>query len=160
MHTEICATKQKLNACDMIISRDLLRDLGIVLDFSRKTIIWGDGEIPMKPRDSRAAPSLYIKEPNGFFEEVDHMSKILDAKYAKAELQSVGAKAKQLTTEQVEQLKNILKRHETLFEGALGRFKNTKYHILLKKDFRVLGIATFVFAHVQTCSHSVASKED
>ncbi len=88
----------------------------------------------MTPWNSRAVTSLNIEEPDGLFEEADCMSKILDAKYPKADWESAAVKAKQVTAEQVEHLKNILKRHETLFDGALGRFKNTEYHIELKQD--------------------------
>ncbi len=52
----------------------------------------------MTPRNLRDVTSLYIEEPDGLLEEADRMSKILDAKYAKSDLQSVAAKAKQLTT--------------------------------------------------------------
>ena len=47
--TSIHTSEQPLGGYDMIIGRDLLTDLGIVLDFQNQTIQWGDGEIPMKP---------------------------------------------------------------------------------------------------------------
>ncbi len=49
VHTEIDATKQNFNGYEAIIGRDLPQDLVIVLDFKNEMIIWGNGEILMKP---------------------------------------------------------------------------------------------------------------
>ncbi len=58
----------------------------------------------------------------------------MDEKHAKTDLQKVAAKTKQLTAEQAGKLEQILRRHETLFNGTLYCFKNTQYHIELEQD--------------------------
>jgi hypothetical protein len=132
--SELHATKKTLAGYDIIIGRDLLKELGIVLDFKNETILWGDGEIPMKPRDATVETSFFINEPAGLAEEADRMSKILDAKYSKADIKKVAAETKGLTTEQSQKLEAILRRHESLFDGTLGTWKDTEYHIELKPD--------------------------
>ena len=44
-------TKQKSNY-DLILGREILRELGIKLDFSNNTTNWKDVSIPMKPAHS------------------------------------------------------------------------------------------------------------
>jgi hypothetical protein len=67
----------------------------IILDFSRDMIIWEEGEMPMnKPRDSTRKNSFFVKEPDALHEEVDKMSRILDAKYQKADLKNVAKHTK------------------------------------------------------------------
>ena len=48
----------------MIIGRDLLKSLGLILDFLTRTIAWNDAIIPMK--ESAAAPieSFHIEDPS------------------------------------------------------------------------------------------------
>ena len=135
IHSEIHATKQSLGGYDIIIGRDLLRELGIVLDFNRETIIWGDGEVPMKPRDATAETHFFVDEPDGLLEEADRMSKILDAKYSKADLKQVASDTKGLNTEQAEKLEALLRRYETLFDGRRRRILRDMPHMSIdQKD--------------------------
>ena len=130
----IHTSEQLLGGYDMIIGRDLLCDLGIVLDFKNQSIIWGDGEIPMKPRNSVPATSFFIGDPRSITEDADRLSRITDAKYNKANLPEVTKNSKNLTEAQQQKLLKLLQKFEPLFDGTLGEWKNTEYHIDLKED--------------------------
>ena len=81
VHAKLHVTAERLSGYNLILGRDMLSALGIILDFSRDIIIWEEGELPMKPRDSTRKNSFFVKEPDALHEEADRMSKILDAKY-------------------------------------------------------------------------------
>ena len=132
--TSIHTSEQPLGGYDMIIGRDLLTDLGIVLDFQNQTIQWGDGEIPMKPRNSIPKTSFFIGDPSSLADEADRLSRINDAKYSKANLPEVASSSKGLNTGQQQKLLQLLQQFEPLFDGTLGEWKNTEYHIDLKED--------------------------
>jgi len=80
------------------------------------------------------ATSFYIGEPKSLTQEADRLSRITDAKYSKANLKDIVTNTKGLNSEQQEQLETLLRKHETLFDGTLGEWKNTEYHIDLKED--------------------------
>ena len=65
---------QPLGLYNMIIGRDLLKSLGLILDFSTRTIIWNDAIIPMK--ESAAAPikSFHIDNPSDVDEMVGRLA--------------------------------------------------------------------------------------
>ena len=72
----------------MIIGRDLLKSLGLIIDFSSKTVEWNDVSIPMKDSASAPVESFHIEYPNGVDKMVGRLSgdtykKILQAKYKK-----------------------------------------------------------------------------
>jgi predicted aspartyl protease len=77
---------------DMIIGRDLLQEIGFIIDFNDYTMTWDEATIPMKEYNSLPtleAVDAYCDEL--FSSDVDHevtlrMTRILDAKYEKADL--------------------------------------------------------------------------
>jgi hypothetical protein len=110
----------------------MLSALGIILDFSRDMIIWEEGELPMKPRDSTRKNSFFVKEPDALHEEADRMSKILDAKYQKADLKNIAEITKGLTEDQKTKLWHFLNKYENLFDKTLGNWKGADYRIELR----------------------------
>jgi hypothetical protein len=48
---------------NMIIGRDILEDLGIVIDFKQKVSIWGHRECPFKLHDATVETSYFLEEP-------------------------------------------------------------------------------------------------
>jgi RNase H-like domain found in reverse transcriptase/Reverse transcriptase (RNA-dependent DNA polymerase)/Integrase zinc binding domain len=133
VHAELHITDQTLSGYDMILGRDMLSELGLVLDFSRNMIIWESGEMPMKVRGATRENSLFIKEPVPLMHEAERMSKILDAKYKKADLRKIADSVKGVNDEQREQLYQFLQLYEGLFDGTLGKWKGKEYHIELKE---------------------------
>ena len=72
---------------DMIIGRDLLGELGIILNFNHKTVTWDTDTIPMKDRGTlnsqNALTEVYLSanEPQSLVKELSRSTKILDAEY-------------------------------------------------------------------------------
>ena len=65
---------------------------------------------------------------------MEHIKRILDAKYEPANLDEVVANCTHLTEEQQEELYSLLKKHESLFDGTLGTWKGEYYYIELCHD--------------------------
>ncbi len=72
-------------------------------------------------------------EPQSSQDAIEHAMRILDAKYSKADLQSVVRdNCKHLSTNQQKKLLQLLKRYELLFDGTLGDWKTKPVSFQLK----------------------------
>jgi hypothetical protein len=113
---------------DMIIGqgRDLLEELGIIMNFSEHTIIWDTGTIPMKDRGTLSSVEalievyMMVNEPQLLRKEYSRATKILDAAYKPASLVDVIKTYENLHVEEQHQIKILLQKHEHLFDGTLG----------------------------------------
>jgi hypothetical protein len=81
-----------LGRYDMIIGRDVMKTLGMIIDFKTKLITWGKYHTNMKPTSVSVNDSYSIDDPRGINELVgrmagDNYKKILDAKYEKADIE-------------------------------------------------------------------------
>ena len=137
IHHKFHVTENRITNYDMVIGRDLLQELGIDLKFSNQSIVWDDGDIPMKPKESSVETSFFVEEPDGLMAETDRMSKILDAKYAKADLHQVAFEStKGLTEDQSRKLQASLEKYEGLFDGTLGEWNDSEYKVELRDDMK------------------------
>eukprot|EP00957_Ditylum_brightwellii_P026500 2004548-Ditylum_brightwellii.AAC.1 len=57
----------------MILSRDILKNLGIILNHANETIVWYDASIPMKSASAQTADSFHIEDPEGIDWKEIHM---------------------------------------------------------------------------------------
>jgi len=121
----------------MIIGRDLMQELGIMLDFKHGLIHWGEVQVPMTDMDN--LPSFDevhfatgIREPQSAAEAVERVSKILDAKYAPVTPEQILDNSPHLTDAQKRSLKPILYKHLKLFDGTLGKWKGVLHKLELK----------------------------
>ncbi len=128
---------------DMIIGRDLLREMGITLDFSQHAIIWDNASILMKDYGTlenkiKQAPEFHWHdeafETEALQSASERIKKILDAKYDKADLNQIVEECDYLNHEEQMLLLQLLKKHEHLFDGTLGRWDAQPYNIELKPD--------------------------
>ena len=83
-------------AYNLIIGGDLLHELGIDLNFSSKTMQWNHVIVNMKPSTCKQETYFHVEEQPMIEEETDRISKILDAKYAPANLNSIVGKINHL----------------------------------------------------------------
>ena len=118
----------------MIIGRDLLRELGITLNFDRETMTWDSAEIPMKDVDATINDAYHLKDDGSTDKAMERIKSILDAKYEPADLQAVVDNCNNLNTKEKINLLNLLEEYKDLFDGTLGTWKGTPYHVELKKD--------------------------
>ena len=119
-----------------------MNELGIKLDFKDQIMTWDDSTINMK--DPESLPDL-LDPINDFFwsndlyktealqEASTHLQKILDAKYALADLNAVVQVCRHLTADEKSQLNALLSKYDHLFDGTLGTWNNKPYNIELKE---------------------------
>ena len=100
-----------------------------VLDFKDQTMTWDDSTINMK--DPKSLPHL-LDSVNDFFWSNDrfetevlqeasaHLQKILNAKYAPADLNVVIQACRHLMEDEKSQLHALLCKYKHLFDGTLG----------------------------------------
>ena len=123
---------QKLNY-DIIIGRDLMRELGIKLDFERNRTRWLDVSIPMK-RTECTLEDFYVQDTPAVEEASNRMRSILEAKYEPADLEELVSECDHLSKQEQQMLYRLLKKHESLFDGTLGRWRDETLKIELKAD--------------------------
>lgn len=125
---------EKLGAYDMIIGRDIIQDLKLNISYENNTLQWGPSEIPLKDGDATFEESYHINEPDVVESASDRLKSILDAKYEAADLKEICEQAEHLSSEEQEELFQLLSRYEEVFDGTLGSWKDTEYNIELKPD--------------------------
>ena len=74
-----------------------------------------------------------MQEPKATKESTSRMVEILDAKYEKANLKKVVAAATHLSEFQKEQLHQLLKKYEELFDGTLEEWQGPEVDFELKE---------------------------
>ena len=87
--TSVVHVTSKLNTYDMIIGRDLLQELGIVLNFKENTIIWDDSITMMQGNDNSLKSVNSIENSKLLQDATSRMKSILEAKYEAANLDEV-----------------------------------------------------------------------
>eukprot|EP00957_Ditylum_brightwellii_P031311 2373681-Ditylum_brightwellii.AAC.1 len=80
-----------LGIYDMILSRDILKSLGIILNHATEIFTWDDASIPMTAMPAQTADSFHIEDQEGINDMVgridgDKYKTILKATYEKANL--------------------------------------------------------------------------
>ena len=95
---------------NLIIGRDLMSQLGIILDFKENNMVWDNMLVCMKSPNAQPLQDFYLTKPE------PTMKKILSVKYAPADLPSIVKGSDVLTEDQQQKLLLLLEKHSTLFE--------------------------------------------
>ena len=119
---------------DMILGRDLLSFLKIDIKFSEQIIEWDHAVMPFKPIDATSMDAFHVAEPDTVQRASNRVKEITDAKYEAANLDEVCSEQTHLQYEQRHQLLEILRKHEILFDGTLGSWKDERVKLELKND--------------------------
>jgi hypothetical protein len=112
------------------MNRDLLGELGIIMNFNDHTIAFDTDTISMKDRDTctlssvEALIEVYMSanEPQTLRDEYFRATKNLDAEYKPSSLDDVIKTCEILHVEEQHQLKSLLQKYEHLFDGTLREF--------------------------------------
>jgi hypothetical protein len=102
------------------MERDLLGELGIIMNFNDHKVTWDSDTIPMKNRETCTLSSLesiievYMSanEPQTLSDEYSQATKILDAENKPASLDDVIKTCENLHVEEQHQLKTLLQKYE------------------------------------------------
>jgi hypothetical protein len=125
---------------DSILGVKTMKEYGIILDFKDKMITVDEVKLPMRNinylQGSSTIRALRLRlhhslamEPQSTQDANKHDTRILDAKYQKADLQSiVKDKCKHLSVNQQKKLLQLLTKYELLFDGTLGTGKSSWSH--------------------------------
>ena len=153
-----------LHQYDMILGPNVLSKLRIMLDFKDQTMTWDDSTIRMKDPESLAD----LLDPiNDFFWSNDHyetevlqeasarLQKILDVKYALADLNTVVQACRHLSDDEKNLLHALLKKYKHLFDGTLGTWNNKPYNIELKEGAKPYHSQPFPVPKVHECTLKV-----
>jgi hypothetical protein len=120
-----------------------MKKYGIILDFKDKMITIDEVKLPMQNiyylQGSSTLCALRLNqslamEPQSTQDATKHVTRILDAKYQKADLQSiVRDTCKHLSADQQKMLLQLLQKYESLFDGTLGDWKTKPVSFQLKE---------------------------
>jgi hypothetical protein len=117
----------------VILGVKTMKEYGIILDFKDKMLTIDEVKLPMQNinylQGSSTLHALKLNhslamEPQSTQDTAKHVTRIPDAKYQKADLQSiVRDNCKHLSADQQKKLLQLLKKYELLFDGTLGDWK-------------------------------------
>jgi hypothetical protein len=128
---------------DIILGINTTKKYGIILDFKDKMITIDEVKLPMQNINHLQGSSTLFAlrlnhslamEPQSTQDATKRVTRILDAKYQKADLQSiVRDNSKHLSADQQKKLLQLLTKYESLFGGTLGDWKTKPVSYQLKE---------------------------
>ena len=118
---------------DIILGKDFMQELGIDILNSSLTLRWDGIEIPMrefgelrKPVDAIDSFLLDIDRTSDATNDMQNrVTRILDAKYEKADLAQLCRNQPHLTTKEQDMLHTLFAKYEHLFDGTLGEWRGS-----------------------------------
>jgi hypothetical protein len=120
-----------------------MKKYSIILEFKDKMITVDEVKLPMQNINYLQGYSTLhalklnhslAMESQSTQNATKHVTRILDAKYKKADLQSiVRDNCKHLSTDQQKKLLQLIKKYESLFNGTLGDWKTKPVSFQLKE---------------------------
>jgi len=119
--------------CDVIIGRDILKFLKIDLRFSVEIIKWDGAEMPFKEGDASTKEVHCPADSNPAEDAAHGVKKILDAKCDKADIEKICEEQAELGKQEREQMAVLLRKHEALFDGQLGRWHGQEVKLELQE---------------------------
>ena len=127
------------NKYDLIIGRDLLYELGIIMDFSTASVTWDNAYINMQ--DPRLFQEMDLNQyEQEFFmmydpetTEADRIQMILELKYSPENLNKEVEKIPQISPHQKGKILDLLNKYKHLFDGKLGHWKTDPVDLILKE---------------------------
>jgi transposase InsO family protein len=121
---------------DIIIGRDLLVEMGMIIDFNEKHIMWNDVAVPMRRSNANIKRDFYIQESEAIKAAEKRIERILDAKYEPADLDKIVEESSHLDDQEKLQLREVLEEYKTLFDGTLGKWTGTPLSIELREGVK------------------------
>jgi hypothetical protein len=149
---------------DLILGRDFLEATGMVLDFSKKKVVWDELSVDMKSMtliDTGREASYDAMMMDLINEETEHLfeadcyhqtcdkTEIKPSDYHKTEINDVVEKCTHLDETQRGELKKMLSKFKLLFNGELKTYTGKKIHLDLKPDAKPVHQRAFSLAKSQ-----------
>ncbi len=128
---------------DLILGTETMKKFGVIFNFRDKMITIDEVILPMRNINNLQGSSILCvskhnhslaMEPQSTQDATQRATWILDAKYSKADLQSVVRdNCKHLSADQQKKLLQLLKKYESLSDGTLGDWKAKLISFQLKE---------------------------
>ena len=153
-------SSKKLNSYDAVISRDLMKILGIDLLFSEGMMTWDNVSVPMVDFNTlEKILKTQNKEINVLYTEqeespavqqmINRATKVLDANYKKANIKEyLDEECAELSAKQRQQLEKIITKYEILFGGGLGKWNRDPVSFSLKPNAKLVQSRPFQVHHI------------
>jgi hypothetical protein len=135
--------KDNMPQYDLILGTLTMKEFTIIVNFRDKMISIDEIILPMRNINNLQGSSILqalrhnhslAMEPQSTQDATERAMRILDAKYSKADLQSVVRdNCKHLSANQQKKLLQLLKKYELLFDGTLGDWKTKPVSFQLKE---------------------------
>ncbi len=162
-----------LSTYDMIIGRDLMDAIGLDLLFSENLLKWDNATVPMRDSSLFEEPSanpfaelLSMHDP--ITTEAERIQRILDIKYAPADLNKIVQECTHLTDTEKSALGKLLAKYHDLFDGTLGTWQTEPIELELRPDAKPYHAKPYPVPHSQEkklreeiermCAHGVLRK--
>jgi hypothetical protein len=117
---------------DDILGRDVLSDVGLIMDFKYNAVKWMDLEISMKPREHWKDKDIYFLALADDLDMDDDLDDVNPAKYEKHTAKEIAVKQTHVSVFKKEKLTTVLAKHDALFNGELGHYSHEKVHLDLE----------------------------
>jgi hypothetical protein len=104
---------QNKSQYDAIIGRDILSQIGLILDYKNMLFTWDDISVSMQNLTSKTQEDL---------KELYFSSKLKPASYNQVSAAKIIQNVATITTSEKAQLENVLVKHEALFQGTKGHY--------------------------------------
>ncbi len=147
---------------DMIIGRDLMRELKMDVIYSDNIVTWDDLKLPMQQVKQNGSwidmEALFedTTESEPVKSSMKRLHRILDANYETPDLEKEVAQMTHLNGIQRQLLLTLLTKHEKLFDGKLGEFTGPPVEIELKPGAKPYHARSFPIPHI----HEQTFKKD
>ena len=92
-------------------------------------VLWEEASMPLKDRDATFETAFHVEDIGSVRQSMDHIKRILDATYEKADLEKIAAECQHLNIGEHKSLLTLLTKYESLFNGTLGFWNHEEYDI-------------------------------
>jgi hypothetical protein len=142
---------------DMIVGRDLQSALKMDISFSASSLTWNEITIPMRTGQQKSKEELEAfldhvievsSEPEIIREELYEAKRILDSDYKKADIDEVVRNIPHLNEFEKNQVRTVLYRFESLFEGKLGLWDTPPISLELEEGAKPFHARAYPIPHV------------
>ena len=142
----------------MIMGRDLLEELGIIIDFHNRKLAWDGEEIEMPGQENISCiiPRRTHEEPTSVQGLTSRAARILDAKYEATNSRRIVKGCTHLDSEKKYALQSLLEKYEKLFDGTLGTFDTCPASLEVKEGSKPVNIRPY---SIPVSSREVFKKE-
>ena len=125
---------------DVILGADFLGKTGIIINHEKNVCEWLGLTVPMRHANDLMEEDFHAMAESFLVQQEDEdfgedwlenyaTSPVLDAKYEKVEIEDVVSAQTHLTSDQQNDLRDLLSKYTKLFDGTLGCYPHKEFHI-------------------------------